>query len=105
MLIAALPLVAASCDPTEDTFAVKLLNDTDSAVTVRQCDVRRNAYHEVHALDVGQSVTVNTSASHVDNWWVIEGGSGQRLGCLNLLFDQKRDNVIVGASQRIACPP
>lgn len=103
-LLAAVPLAAASCDPTEDTFAVQLLNNENSKVTVRQCDTRCDQFHEVDVISPGATVRVNTSSSHVDNWWAIEDAGGRRTGCLDLLFDEKKANVVLKTSDQVPCP-
>ena len=97
-------LYTDSCDPTESTFSVQLKNDTESTVVVRQCDVRCNEFHDIFRLEPNQSVRVNTTENHVDNWWVIEDRGGHRLGCLDLLFDHKQQGVVINISQRVNCP-
>lgn len=97
-------LYTNSCDPSESTFSVQLRNDTGSGVVLRQCDVRCNEFHEIDRLEPNQSVPVNTTENHVDNWWVIEDTSGHRLGCLDLLFDHKQVGVVINISQHVNCP-
>jgi hypothetical protein len=50
------------CDPTEASFAVTLLNDTQRPLIANQCgNGCGSSATEKHALTPGQSVAVNTS--------------------------------------------
>jgi len=91
-------------DPTEDTFAVTLKNDTEVPVSLKQCDVKCNEFHEQHRLTPGGTVGVNTSASDTANWWVVQDGSGQVLGCLDLQYNHKEVGLVVNVSATVACP-
>lgn len=93
------------CDITEDTFAVTLLNDTQRTLVADQCGYGcGSSPTERHNLDPRKSVAVNTSSSHVDNWWRITTSSGQVVGCLNLLYGHKEAHAVVRLSRVIACP-
>jgi hypothetical protein len=91
-------------DPTEDTFAVSLRNDSGLAVVVKQCDVKCDSYHEQDHLNPGGQVEVNTSSSNVANWWVVTTTSGSSIGCVNLQYDHKQTGVVVNLSKTQACP-
>jgi hypothetical protein len=95
----------SGCDPTEDTFAVTLLNDTQEMLVADQCGNGCDAAPtEKDKLNPGDSVAVNTSSSHVDNWWRITSRRGRALGCLNLLYDHKEAHAVVRLSDLTACP-
>jgi hypothetical protein len=94
----------SSIDPTEQSFAVTLHNDTPSAVTVKQCDVKCDSFHELDHLLPGASVRVNTSSGNVANWWAITDSAGRTVGCLPLRYDHKIDGLVVNVSDHTACP-
>ena len=87
-----------------DTFSLTLRNDTSSAVLLKQCDVKCTEFHEQDHLTPGGTVSVNTSPGNVANWWVVQGGSGQVLGCLNLQYDRPHPGLTVNISATIPCP-
>jgi uncharacterized protein YuzB (UPF0349 family) len=93
------------CDPTEASFAVTLLNDTQRPLIANQCgNGCGSSATEKHTLMTGQSVAVNTSSENVDNWWRIATTSGRTVGCLDLLYDHKQSHVVVRLSAVRACP-
>ena len=87
-----------------DTFSLTLRNDTSSAVLLKQCDVKCSEFHEQDHLAPGGPVGVNTSPDNVANWWVVQGGSGQVLGCLNLQYDRPHQGLTVNVSATVPCP-
>lgn len=89
----------SSIDPTEQSFAVTLQNDTASAATVKQCDSTCNSFHEHDQLLPGASVLVNTSSADVANWWLVAGPSGRTIGCLPLRYSHSTSAV--GATMHI----
>jgi hypothetical protein len=92
-------------DPTESTFAVRIVNDRPVSVELRQCrDTHCGGIAETDSLAQGESVEVNTSASDAPNWWIVENDTGQRLGCLNLQYDRKINNLSLGLAQLVPCP-
>lgn len=91
-------------DPTEQTFAVTLRNDTASTVVVKQCDTKCDSFHERDRLRPGAGVRVNTSSDNVDNWWAVTDAEGRPLGCLPLRYDHKIDGLVVNVSDRTRCP-
>src|SRR5215469_4718253 len=92
------PASCNSIDPTEAAFPVTLLNDTGLPVIVIQCDVTCAETHQMDPLAAGARVTVNTDGCGVDKWWLIRGG-GRTLGCVDLLFYSKQDDVVVPLSR------
>jgi hypothetical protein len=90
-------------DPTEDTFAVTLRNDTAAPVLLKQCDVKCYEFGEQDRLAPGGTVRVNTTAAGSANWWVVEDGGGRLLGC-NLQYNHKQVGVVVNVSGTVACP-
>lgn len=95
---------AIRIDPTEDTFAVSLRNDTETPVLLKQCDVKCNEFHEQHFLTAGATVGVNTTSADTPNWWVVQDASGQVLGCLNLQYNHKVVGAVVNVSATEPCP-
>jgi hypothetical protein len=93
-----------SLDPTEDTFAVVLHNDTAGTVVVKQCDSSCDSFHDKDRLLPGGSVRVNTSSDGIANWWVVTAQNGSTLGCLPLRYDHKVTGSVVNVSERTACP-
>jgi hypothetical protein len=101
--------VAASgfsgCASDEDVFAVKLLNDTPGTLVANQCgNGCGSSPTETDKLNPRQSVLVNTTSSHVDNWWRITSQTGRVVGCLDLLYDHKEPHVVVRLTHLTACP-
>lgn len=101
---ATLGILGAHLDPTEDTFPVTLKNDTGGAVLLKQCDIRCDKFHETDHVGPGGTVSVNTTAANVANWWVVEDGSGRMLGCVNLQYDRKIGGAVVDISKTVPCP-
>jgi hypothetical protein len=93
-----------SIDPTEDTFAVVLHNDTAGTVVVKQCDASCDSFYDTDRLLPGDSVEVNTSSEGVANWWLVTAPDGSTLGCLPLRYDHKVTGSVVNVSGRTACP-
>lgn len=93
-----------SLDPTEQTFAVRLQNDTTGTVVVKQCDARCDSFHEQDRLPPGGSVEVNTSSDDAANWWAVTDSTGRTLGCLPLRYEHKIDGLVVKVSHRTGCP-
>ena len=109
-LLVALALISEfvfhqSTDPTEQSFAVTLHNDTSRAVVLKQCDARCSSFHEQDRLSPGANVGVNTSGDNVANWWLVaDESSGRTLGCLDLRHSRKIERLVVNVSSRAACP-
>jgi hypothetical protein len=91
-------------DPTEYTFSVTILNNTDGAVTVKQCGSSCGSFHEVDRLLAGESVPVNTSSDGAPNWWLVVNHSGRSIGCLNLTYHHKVSGLVIDASTHHPCP-
>ena len=83
---------------------VTIHNDRGVDLTIKQCDVTCHQTHEEHKLSRGQSIVVNTSYAGVANYWLVSSSDGQVLGCLDLLFKERQDNVTVEASSAKPCP-
>lgn len=94
----------SSIDPTEQSFAVTLHNDTPSAVILKQCDAKCDSFHEQDDLLPGASVRVNTSGGNLANWWTIADPDGQTIGCLPLRYDHKIAGLVVNVSGYTTCP-
>src|SRR5258708_26029583 len=91
-------------DPVEQTFAVTLSNGLGVPIRGEQCDAKCDVVHEAHELASGGSGVVNTSSWGADNYWLVTRVPGGRLGCLDLLFHEKRTGVVVKTSTFGACP-
>jgi hypothetical protein len=92
-------------DPTEDTFAVTLLNNTQHVLVANQCGYGCGSKPtETDKLNPRESVAVNTSSSHSDNWWQITTLTGAVAGCVNLLYDQKEAHALRRLSVLTGCP-
>lgn len=92
-------------DPTESTFAVRIVNDRSVGVELRQCrDTKCGAIAETDSLTSGASVEVNTSASDSPNWWIVQDHSGHQLGCLNLQYGRKVEHLSLGIRHLLPCP-
>jgi hypothetical protein len=101
-LVILLCLLACSNEP--EVMSVRVVNDTLSTVTIKQCDTTCQQIHDVVNLNPGQSVEVNTSSGGVPNYWKVVGPQSSDLGCLNLAFSHYVDNAIVNISSRGRCP-
>jgi hypothetical protein len=93
-----------ACTQGSGVMPVTIRNDSNADVVLKQCDVRCDVTHEEDKLQSGQSLVVNTSYANVDNYWMVLDASGQRLGCLDLVFRQRQDNVLVLISSAGVCP-
>ena len=91
-------------DPTTQTFAVRLYNDTNATITLKQCDSNCVAFHEQRQLGPGDSLMANTSDQNVDNYWLVSSNLGRRLGCLDLKYDHKAFGTVVKTSTAGPCP-
>jgi hypothetical protein len=105
LLLAALAYLGATGfqDPTADTFAVTLRNDTAAPVLLKQCDVKCNEFHEQHRLGPGGIARANTGIDS-PNWWLVQDNSGKVLGCLKLLYHQREVGAVVNVSAVTLCP-
>ncbi len=92
------------CANGPDTVQVTVRNDTTMNVVIKQCDIRCNEIHEVHRLNPGQTVLVNTSSGGVDNYWLVVDSNGLTLGCLNLYFTHYVDGAVWPISDMGKCP-
>jgi hypothetical protein len=94
----------ASIDPTEQSLAVTLHNDSASAVVLKQCDAKCDSFHEQDRLLPGASVRVNASSDNVANWWLVTDSDGRAVGCLPLRYGHEIAGLVVNISERTACP-
>jgi hypothetical protein len=108
LTIAVLGCVATGftgCDPTEDSFAVTLMNDTNQRLVANQCGHGCESNPtERDTLKPAQATAVNTSSSRVDNWWQITTERGRVVGCVNLLYDHKEPHAVRRLSRLTRCP-
>ena len=93
-----------ACTDGSGVMTVAIHDDLNSAVVIKQCDVRCDQTHETDRLSPGQSVAVNTSYNNVDNYWMVFGPDGGLIGCLDLVFSKRQDGVVVGVTSARACP-
>ena len=93
-----------SLDPTEQSFAVRLQNDTAGTVVVKQCDATCNSFHEQDRLPPGGSVEVNTSSDDVANWWAVTDSTGRTVRCLPLRYKHAITGLVVKVSEHTGCP-
>ena len=91
-------------DPTTQTFAVRLLNDSNDPITAKQCNPGCKSFHDQFRLAPGDSATVNTSDQNADNYWLIVAASGTRVGRLDLKYDHKVLGAVVYISAAGPCP-
>ena len=74
-----------SIDPTEQSMAVRILNDTNQSVVVDQMSCPPgDCEHDIVAAN--GSVEVNTSDSGAENLYRVKDESGDTLGCFPLLY-------------------
>jgi hypothetical protein len=93
-----------ACTEGSGVMQVTIRNDSSADVVLKQCDVRCDVTHEVHELRSGQSVDVNTSYANVHNYWMVLDPSRRLLGCIDLLYQQRQEGVIVPVTSARACP-
>jgi hypothetical protein len=85
---------------------VRLENDLDRPVVIRQCDLDcSQKLHDKHLLLPEESVVVNSSARGVHNWWLILDEDGKKIGCVDLLFYSPNRNAERDLSSFSTCPP
>jgi hypothetical protein len=97
----------SSLDPTEGTFYVKLLNDTNQTVIASDCSsgdglcVRHHYYPA--ALKRGQEFSDLETYVNQLNVELITTRSGRRLGCIPLYFDYRAAGYVLRVSDAVPC--
>ena len=98
-------LAACSVDPTDQSFPVQIVNDTNVKLIVDQCDVKCTSFHDHADLNPGEVMPQNASDADVPAWYVVTAADGKRVGCLLSQFHNKQPNARLGLSHTKACPP
>jgi len=104
--LAALLLSAAGCASRSHApvFTVSVLNDTQNAVVVRDCDDFCSSSPFALNLSPGASAPVNRTTNQ-HKYLSIKTSGGDHVGCLDLYFARPEPGTRVPVSGAIPCPP
>jgi len=106
LVVALLGGSSCNLDPTANGFAFTILNDTDTAVTVRSCANHRcsKAYWRSKPILPHRTEPANTAAQGFDEWYqFIATDTNAVIGCITVNFRGKEKNVVIRMSSATAC--
>lgn len=99
-----LGLIPGHIDPTEQSFEVRIRNDTSKTIVLKQCDNDCRSFHERVRLTPGAVAKENASdEADVTNWFLVTDESEHPLGCLGLRFDRKIEGLVIPISHMGRC--
>jgi hypothetical protein len=98
--------LSACAAADEGWFHVKLVNDMDSQIVIREnCIAGTECHNHVSAhpipggdLAPGAAVVILTVANGGEQPLVVLDGSGDVLGCLPMKFDRPREGTVINVS-------
>ena len=94
-------------DPTEDTFYVRLTNDTSYPVRLTFCGTDNNLCEgrlgTTSTLKPGDTYPTVQTGVGSSNPWLVQSMSGKRLGCISIYFNYHADNTLVRVSELVPC--
>jgi hypothetical protein len=98
-------VVLMSCDPTEDAFAISVLNDTSRPVLVEKCESPGcHSVYERNELSPTKSHLTNIGRGGGTIWFRFSDGAGNTLGCTAAKYASKVPNVVLRVSAATHCP-
>ena len=106
-LLLAVSACVPIADPTEETFYVRLTNDTTHPVRLTPCGTDNNLCEgklgTTSTLQPGDTYpTVQTAVGSSDPW-LVQSPTGRRLGCISIYFNYHADNMLVRVSELVPC--
>lgn len=105
-VVAIIALVATGflADPTEGTFAVRVVNDTSSPATIIQCINDCVGSPGRQDVAAGAVIELSARAGNFTDWWRVDLGGSKAAGCLRLQFPSPEPGHEFRLSNLERCP-